>query len=387
MLARLETSRLTSGLLTIGVAALLPGLMGLKFNLPWGIALLLLAVATIVGSILIARADPEGRPLGDVLSHGSDSVGAAVGGGLFVGFIVGAIAFSAAEKIGHFIALGAYLVSAAAIVLYARAGGPKTAARPAASRAASSPLAGGGSELLNALRNANVIAVGDTGAQVMKGGDLAEMLMAHTAPCLRCSRPIQFQQGGLLAMDQGLDIRDKVIMCGNCHAIFEVHINPSGMRLTADVTSRYGREATAPPARVTAMQTENVRLAAPSLKEELANFQALAARQDELLGRLTPIEAKRAKSFFARLVGVLDPNRYHDATTAFGGLRQYAMTAEGAPLRVTYLKLEESSAGDEFLFVHLADIPPLEFLVCALYGGGYLGYYKTGKELKERLGL
>ena len=77
-----------------------------------------------------------------------------------------------------------------------------------------------------------------SGAGVMSGDDLAKKLMGHTAPCRRCSTPIEFQQGGSLAMQRG--IHDKVVMCGKCSAIYEVQVSPQGMKLTADVTSKYG---------------------------------------------------------------------------------------------------------------------------------------------------
>ena len=96
---------------------------------------------------------------------------------------------------------------------------------------------GVGSELLDAIRSANVISVGESGTQAMSGAELADRLMGQTAPCLRCGTTIRFQEGGLLAMDRG--IRDQVIMCGNCKAVYEIDLNPRGMTLTADVTARY----------------------------------------------------------------------------------------------------------------------------------------------------
>lgn len=142
---------------------------------------------------------------------------------------------------------------------------------------------------------------------------------------------------------------------------------------------REGEPASAPDAR-------RVQLSGNSVWEELANYQAMASRQGALLAALTPIEETDARSVFAR-IGVQSPNRYDDQMTAFSGLHQYAMTAEGSAIKVWHLTLHEGSAGSDFLYVHLADAPPLEFLVCALTGGRFLGRYATGSNLKEALNI
>lgn len=105
-----------------------------------------------------------------------------------------------------------------------------------------------------------------------------------------------------------------------------------------------------------------------------------------VLAGLHPLREDDAAAVFARL-GVPDPSRYPDAVRAFGGFCQHALTSAGAPVEVTRLRLAEGAAGDDFVFVHLADRPPLGFLVCALAGGGFLGSYRPGTELRQALGL
>ncbi|MEX2457584.1 MAG: hypothetical protein WD770_01205 [Actinomycetota bacterium] len=247
MLERLDASRLANGLLYLGPGLLLPGLFGLKDHLPWGIAILVLAVATTGAALLVARADPAGRSIDDVLSgDGDDTTGGVIGGSLFAGFIVGTISFAAAGEVAPYIVLGLYVALVVTFVLYARAGARGPRERPARAAPAGPQPTGAGQQILDALRSANVISVGESGVQMMSGAELGDRLMGQTALCLRCGTSIRFQEGGLLAMDRG--IRDKVVMCGNCHAIFEINLSPSGMQLTADVTSRFERAAEEPPA-------------------------------------------------------------------------------------------------------------------------------------------
>lgn len=75
-------------------------------------------------------------------------------------------------------------------------------------------------------------------ARAVDPGDVMSTLMDRQAACLNCGTTIRFEEGGMLAMDRG--IRDQVVMCPSCHSIFEVELNLRELRLTADVTSRYG---------------------------------------------------------------------------------------------------------------------------------------------------
>ena len=73
------------------------------------------------------------------------------------------------------------------------------------------------------------------------GDDLAKMLMRMTASCRKCGQEITFEEGSQFAMANG--IKAKVVMCRKCRSVFEVDINPTGLIIRADVTSRYARAA------------------------------------------------------------------------------------------------------------------------------------------------
>lgn len=118
---------------------------------------------------------------------------------------------------------------------------------------------------------------------------------------------------------------------------------------------------------------------------ELAGFRQLFDAHRALVESLVPLEEAAARSIFAR-VGIPEPTRYPDAIHAFSSLRQWA--EPGARFESHRLRLDDASPGEDFVYVHLADDAlPLGFLVCALVGGGFLGYYRTGTELRTALGL
>jgi hypothetical protein len=117
-----------------------------------------------------------------------------------------------------------------------------------------------------------------------------------------------------------------------------------------------------------------------------ADFRAQVQKEQPLLAELAPVAEEAATSFFARL-RIAEPNRYRDAAHAFSGFRQYTVSSQGSPVHVFRLRLHNESVRPDFLYVHLADEAlPLGFLVCAIAGGGFMGYYKTGEDLRKTLG-
>jgi HEAT repeat protein len=129
--------------------------------------------------------------------------------------------------------------------------------------------------------------------------------------------------------------------------------------------------------------SEVVRSSGGSVQEELLNFLALTDRQRRLLEVLAPLPEESARAAFAR-VGVENPNKYVDHMSAFSSFRSAAMTSEGSPIQTRYLRLDDSSSENDFLYVHLGDeVLPVGLLICALREGGFLGYYEAGSDLEE----
>ena len=80
----------------------------------------------------------------------------------------------------------------------------------------------------------------------MVDGDLDKMLestMKTTGSCRKCGTPISFEEGTGGAMDLG--IRDQVVMCPKCSAIYDVNVTPRGVELRSDVTDRYAAQLAA----------------------------------------------------------------------------------------------------------------------------------------------
>ena len=81
---------------------------------------------------------------------------------------------------------------------------------------------------------------------VMFGGNLEKMLestVKATGSCRKCGTPISFEEGTGGAMDLG--IRDQVVMCPKCSAIYDVNVTPRGVELRSDVTDRYAAQLAA----------------------------------------------------------------------------------------------------------------------------------------------
>jgi len=69
------------------------------------------------------------------------------------------------------------------------------------------------------------------------GSDFRNMLMNAKGTCPNCQQTLTFGAAAQLGRDHG--ISDNVVMCGNCHRVFEVNLGMGGMTLTSDVTARY----------------------------------------------------------------------------------------------------------------------------------------------------
>ena len=99
------------------------------------------------------------------------------------------------------------------------------------------------------------------------------------------------------------------------------------------------------------------------------DFEALAQRQDELFGGLTPLHEKTALVTFVGL-GITDANRYEDAAAAFKELRRMAPAPNGALIEVFTQRHREESKGSDFLYFHFAgDRLAFGLQVCALTSG------------------
>ena len=77
----------------------------------------------------------------------------------------------------------------------------------------------------------------------VNGNDLMERMMRLSANCQQCRKPIVFEKGAGLAKDKG--IQDNVVMC-TCGAVYTVHLMPSSMTLSEDVTLKYFPGSKAP---------------------------------------------------------------------------------------------------------------------------------------------
>ena len=69
------------------------------------------------------------------------------------------------------------------------------------------------------------------------GANLGESLMRLEAICPRCDQPVAFEQGVQLARKLG--IKDNVVVCPSCLAIYTVEMTPRQMKLVQDVTNQY----------------------------------------------------------------------------------------------------------------------------------------------------
>jgi hypothetical protein len=83
------------------------------------------------------------------------------------------------------------------------------------------------------------------------------------------------------------------------------------------------------------------------------DFAALAQRQDELFGGLTPLHEKTALVTFVGM-GITDASRYEDAAAAFKELRRMAPPRNGALVEVFTQSHREESKGSDFLYLHFA---------------------------------
>jgi hypothetical protein len=102
------------------------------------------------------------------------------------------------------------------------------------------------------------------------------------------------------------------------------------------------------------------------------DFEALAQREDELFGGLTPLHEKTALLTFVGM-GITDANRYEDPAAAFKELRRMAPAHNGALIEVFTQSHREESKGSDFLYLHFAgDRPAFGLQICALTSGGLM---------------
>jgi hypothetical protein len=78
-------------------------------------------------------------------------------------------------------------------------------------------------------------------------------------------------------------------------------------------------------------------------------FEALAQRQDELFGGVTPLHERTALVIFVGL-GITDASRYQDAAAALQELRRMAPAQNGALVEVFTQRPREESKGSDFLY-------------------------------------
>lgn len=135
------------------------------------------------------------------------------------------------------------------------------------------------------------------GVTVMEADYFLERQMRLTAPCRGCGASIEFQQGGSLAMERGIDA--KVVMCENCNSIYEVEMGPGRMQLTTDVTSRYKDNLQDTKARVGAVS--QIEIEADTLQE--AREQVVRSKIPEGLQVLSVRVISDGKSKTVRAVG------------------------------------------------------------------------------------
>ena len=102
------------------------------------------------------------------------------------------------------------------------------------------------------------------------------------------------------------------------------------------------------------------------------DFAALAQRQDELFGGLTPLHEKTALVTFIGM-GITDANRYEDAAAAFKEFRRMAPAHNGALIEVFTQRHREESKSSDFVYLHFAgDRLAFGLQICALTNGGLM---------------
>ena len=75
---------------------------------------------------------------------------------------------------------------------------------------------------------------------IMSNGDFRKLMnatMRLSAPCRKCGRPIQFEEGANLARDSG--IHGSVVQCSTCRSVYTVDVGVDRLTLVADVTADY----------------------------------------------------------------------------------------------------------------------------------------------------
>jgi hypothetical protein len=113
----------------------------------------------------------------------------------------------------------------------------------------------------------------------------------------------------------------------------------------------------------------------------------MAAEQETLLAKLSPIPDDVAKDFFRRL-GVSQASKFETAQAALSGFRSFALTSEGSAVRTWLLRVQPSSEADQALYIHIEDpILPLGLAICKPASGMFLAYYTTSSAFKDKLGL
>lgn len=118
---RADASVLARGLLGAASYTLLIGLFALKSNRVWALILLVLAAATLVGGLMVARSKPEGRSFVQVLTE-RDGFGGVIGGALFGALVSGAILFSTVEEVAPPIFVAIHLALVAGVFVFAKRG-------------------------------------------------------------------------------------------------------------------------------------------------------------------------------------------------------------------------------------------------------------------------
>jgi hypothetical protein len=102
------------------------------------------------------------------------------------------------------------------------------------------------------------------------------------------------------------------------------------------------------------------------------DFEALAQRQGELFGNLTPLHERTALVIFVGL-GITDAHRYEDVAAALTELRRMAPAQNGALIEVFMQRHRDESQGSDFLYLHFAgDRLAFGLLTCALTSGGLM---------------
>ena len=72
---------------------------------------------------------------------------------------------------------------------------------------------------------------------IQNGNNFRDMLMNSPGACPSCNAQLAFGKAAQLA--KTFNIQDNVVMCNQCHRVFEVNLVPGRMTLTNDVTAKY----------------------------------------------------------------------------------------------------------------------------------------------------